>query len=164
MDHCPIECEITEAALADYPVLCELFDEGDALHREYLPHIFRRPDGPARDPAYVAALIEDPTVGLFVARAQGQAIGLIVVLVRESPDIPILVPRCYATIDHVVVRASYRRTGVGRALMERAQVWALAQGVETVELHVWEFNQDAIPFYEQLGYETVSRKMSKRLR
>jgi len=37
------------------------------------------------------------------------------------------------------------------------------QGVKEVELNVWEFNQDAISFYEKLGYTTVSRKMWRSL-
>ena len=36
--------------------------------------------------------------------------------------------------------------------------------LEGIELGVWEFNGDAIRFYEQLGYTTLSRMMSKPLR
>jgi len=37
---------IREAAADDYEVLCELFDEVDALHRDNLPQIFQKPTGP----------------------------------------------------------------------------------------------------------------------
>jgi ribosomal protein S18 acetylase RimI-like enzyme len=33
-----------------------------------------------------------------------------------------------------------------------------------VELNVWEFNREASAFYGRLGYESASRRMSKRLR
>ena len=40
---------------------------------------------------------------------------------------------------------------------------AQEKGLERIELGVWEFNADAIGFYEQLGYTTLSRTMSKPL-
>ena len=153
---------IRKASAADYEALRSLFEEGDALHREHLPHIFQRPQGPARGRDYVLGLIADPDVGLFVAQAEGQLVGLICVLVREAPAVPILVPRRYAVVDNLVVSEGFRREGIGRALMERAQAWAVAQGVEAIELNVWEFNRGAMAFYWQLGYQTASRKMSKK--
>lgn len=47
--------------------------------------------------------------------------------------------------------------------MEKAHEWAVAEGAESIELNVWEFNQEAAEFYKTLGYETASRKMNKRL-
>jgi ribosomal protein S18 acetylase RimI-like enzyme len=43
--------------------------------------------------------------------------------------------------------------------MERAHLWAAAQGASEVELTVYEFNEPARAFYENLGYETRSRQM-----
>ena len=43
-----MELHIREATTTDYEALCMLFDEGDALHREHLPHVFRKPEGPVR--------------------------------------------------------------------------------------------------------------------
>ena len=48
--------------------------------------------------------------------------------------------------------------------MDEAQVWAIAKGAASIELNVYEFNQAAISFYERLGYQTLSRKMSKELK
>jgi ribosomal protein S18 acetylase RimI-like enzyme len=47
--------------------------------------------------------------------------------------------------------------------MDRVYRWARAQGAVEVELTVYEFNEPAIAFYTSLGYETSSRRMSKRL-
>ena len=85
------------------------------------------------------------------------------VLICESAPERLLVPRYYASIDDLVVRESWRQRGVGRALMARAEQWARERGLETIEFGVWEFNAGAIRFYEQLGYTTLSRTMSKPL-
>jgi len=98
---------------------------------------------------------------VFVAEADGQMIGAVHLVIRETPDIPILVPRRYAMIDNLIVRQAFRRSGVGKALMEQAQRWARQKGAQQIELNVWEFNESAIAFYKTLGYKTSSSKMSK---
>jgi GNAT superfamily N-acetyltransferase len=154
---------IRQATIADYDALCRVLDAGDALHRERLPNVFQKPEGPVRQRDYIIELIDDPNAGLFVAEREGHLLGALNVLLRTAPDIPLLVPRRYAVVDNVVVHRSARRTGIGRALMDAAHRWAREHGLDTVELNVFEFNQEAIQFYENLGYETVSRKMTKRL-
>lgn len=158
-----MELTIREAVAADYAAICSIFEEADALHREHLPHIFQKPPGPVREQEYILGLITDENVGFFLAQVGSQIVGLVCVLAREAPAVPTFVPRRYATVDSLVVKQSFRRRGIGRALMERAQAWAQAQGLERMELHVWDFNQDAIAFYEKLGYENLSRRMGKRL-
>ena len=82
---------------------------------------------------------------------------------RETPPLPILVPRRVAIVENLAVRSDLRRAGIGQALMDRVYRWARAQGAVEVELTVYEFNEPAIAFYTSLGYETSSRRMSKRL-
>jgi GNAT superfamily N-acetyltransferase len=77
--------------------------------------------------------------------------------------VPILVPRRYAVIDNIIVRAERRGHGIGLALMEAAETWALSLGAEMVELTVYLFNRRAIRFYEELGYSTLSQRMIKPL-
>jgi GNAT superfamily N-acetyltransferase len=154
---------VREAKADDYDELCQIIDQVDGLHREHLPDIFCRPPGPVREQAYILDLIADEEVGLFVAEVDGQLAGLVHVVVRETPPVPILVPRRVAIVDNLVVRGDLRRAGVGRALMDRAHRWARAQGASEAELTVYEFNEPAIAFYMSLGYETSSRRMTKRL-
>ncbi len=153
---------IREAVASDYDDLCVLFDQVDTFHRDNLPAIFQKPRGGVRATEYVLGLIADETVGLFVAQVSSQLVGLICVVIKESSDIPILVRRRYGIVDNLLVDEAFRRAGIGQALMEKAQRWAMARGAESIELTVWEFNQGAIEFYQTLGYETVSRKMRKR--
>ena len=61
-----MEVVIREAAADDYAVLCELFDEVDALHRDNLPQIFQKPTGPVWEQETYRGLITDENVGLFV--------------------------------------------------------------------------------------------------
>jgi len=154
---------IRAAEAVDYASVCAVIDEVDALHRHALPHIFRSAGVSVRDRADFLRWIADEDSGLFVAEAEGEVIGFVHVVMREAPQYPIFVPRRYAVVDSLAVNASWRAHGVGRALMAQAEVWALGNGASAIELHVWEFNRDAIAFYERLGYGVVSRRMGKSL-
>ena len=163
----------------DIDALNQIIGDVDALHQEHLPHIFKEPDGPARDRAYMLGVLADESCGFFVAEAQGPAhgdtqsqqqgppegtiLGCVQLTVRDAPPIPILVPRRIAFVETLAVREDVRRAGIGRALMDHGQRWAEESGATEIDLNVHEFNQVAIEFYHSLGYATSSRRMSKRL-
>ncbi len=155
---------IREAVARDYENLNTLIDAVDRLHRDNLPQKFQESEGPVRDRNFILDLIADESVGLFVAEREAQLVGLVHIVIRDTPAIPILVPRRYAVIDNLVVKDGLRRTGIGRTLMNKAHNWASAKGAKLVELNVYDFNEAALAFYERLGYKTFSRQMSKSLR
>jgi putative acetyltransferase len=53
----------------------------------------------------------------------------------------------------LMVAASHRRQGIGRALLEAAVGWARRVGVSKLELHVFPWNEPAIQLYEGFGFE-----------
>jgi GNAT superfamily N-acetyltransferase len=63
----------------------------------------------------------------------------------------------------VYVEPTYRRQGIGRALMEHTQAWAKAQGYTQIGLQVFTANQPAIDLYQQLGYQSRSISMMRDL-
>jgi ribosomal protein S18 acetylase RimI-like enzyme len=158
-----MDISVREATADDYSTVCELFDEVDALHRDKLPRIFQQPDGAAREKDYYLGLIADEDVALLVAEVDSELVGYVHAIIRDAPAFPILVPRRYAVVDGVVVRSGFQFHGIGRRLMDEIHVWAVAKGATSIELNVYEFNEPAISFYERLGYQTLSRKMSKEL-
>jgi ribosomal protein S18 acetylase RimI-like enzyme len=115
--------------------------------------------------------MDDPQMCLLVAEAEPatpsgldpEIVGTVHAMLREPPPIPLFEPRRFAVIDNLVVKNSYRRQGIGRALMEAAQRWAASEGANMVELTVYEFNEEAQAFYSRLGYATESRRMVLRL-
>ena len=158
-----MEIRVRKATAGDYNSLCELFDEIDALHRDNLPQIFQKPSGATRKQDDYLELIADENVALFVAQVEEKLAGFVHAIVRDTPAILIFVSRRYAIVDGIVIKSGFQNHGIGRKLMDKMQEWAITKGATSIELNVYEFNTSAISFYEKLGYQAISRKMSKDL-
>ncbi len=96
---------------------------------------------------YVRALRRHPDGALIVADDAGMIVGRLS-LVRDP----------HPSSSHVadlglMVAASHRRRGIGRALLAAAERWARGAAVSKLELHVFPHNEAAIALYEGFGYE-----------
>lgn len=139
-----------------------LIAEIHALHCAARPDFFRLVDGALRDRAFWQSLLEDPNVGLFLALEDETPAGLIHLVLRET-ILPMLTPRRFVVVDTVIVASEFRQRGIGRKLMRRAEQWAIEHNADNIELNVFDFNQPAIALYAELGYEVLSRRMSKKV-
>src|SRR5690349_7012239 len=113
-----MEIIVRKATADDYNSVCELFDEIDALHRDNLPHIFQKPGAAAREQDYYSGLIEDENTAFLVAEAGGNLVGLVHAVVRDTPVLPVFVPRRYAIVEGIVVKTGFQNHGIGRILMD----------------------------------------------
>lgn len=155
---------IRKATEQDYEGLSKIFAEVDTLHAEELPHVFVEPEEIPRGKEFVSGIIADENAAFFVAEHNSQVVGLIHVAIRESPAIPIMVQRRYAYVEAVAVTQQLRGRGVGRALMEEAQLWSIQKKASQVELNVWDFNERAITFFKRLGYNMIRHGMWKPIK
>ena len=57
-----------------------------------------------------------------------------------------------------------RGKGYGKLLMDKAEAEAQSRGIDAIELSVSGNNRRARDMYRELGYETTSRRMRKRVR
>ncbi len=164
---------IRKATPNDYAALVEVLWECDQLHIDHLPQVFQTPLGSRpetiRTREYITGLLHDPGASILLAEepdttgAPNVVLGAIITILHDTPPIPLLVPRRYATIDVISVRQDQRGKGIGQQLMHTAEDWAHSMGARDMELNVFLFNQNAVHFYEELGYSAVSQKMSRKL-
>ncbi len=151
--------DIRPAVQGDYPQLCELFDELDALHRDARPDIFRRPGGDARSREDVADLIAGEGGTILVAEGPRGLVGLAVALLRSPLSHPVLVARKVVVIDNVVVRHDHRRQGIGRALVEKACRLARERGVGEFHICTEQDNVIAQRLYTSAGADVVGLQL-----
>ena len=64
----------------------------------------------------------------------------------------------------LMVAASHRRRGIGRALLDAAVRWARTSAVSKLELHVFPWNEPAIRLYEGFGFEREGLRRGHYLR
>jgi len=158
-----VDYVIRRATGDDYAALCDLYEQVDRYHRLALPHYYCEQGTPGRSKEYIQEAIESVDADILVANANRALVGMVHVLLRHTPDIPLTVPRLFAVVETLVVDERHRRMGIGQALMLSCEQWALARQADNIELGVWDFNEPALGFYEHLGFTTAVRKMSKGL-
>jgi diamine N-acetyltransferase len=154
---------IRPATIGDYEQICSVWEVGDALHREALPHIFRSSCEPPMDRANVQALIDGPNSAIIVADAGAEIIGVMTILEKLVTASAIKVPRRYVEIDNMAVKQLAQRQGVGRDLIDAAADWARGRGVSRLELNVYEFNDAAAALYRGAGFSTQNRRMTRQI-
>jgi RimJ/RimL family protein N-acetyltransferase len=101
----------------------------------------------AEERRYLRSLRRYPDAAVFVAEDGGRIVGRLSISRDAHPA-----SEHVADLGVMVARDA-RRRGVGRALMEEAERWAVTVGVRKIELHVFPHNRPAIALYEGLGYE-----------
>jgi RimJ/RimL family protein N-acetyltransferase len=96
---------------------------------------------------YIRALRRHPDGALIVAEAGGLVVGRLSIVRDPHPA------SAHVADLGLMVAASHRRRGIGRALLLAAEEWARTAGVAKLELHVFPHNVAAIALYEGSGYE-----------
>jgi ribosomal protein S18 acetylase RimI-like enzyme len=157
------DVSIRTATDRDFGCVSELYEAVDAQHARALPGLFRRPVTSGRSSQFLREMITRDSSTLLVAEHEGELVGLVEASVRDTAPLPMLVPHRFGAIATVVVRPDMQRSGVGRQLVSAAERWAASRGAAEVEIIVYEFNGEAISFYERMGYKTVSRRMNRIL-
>jgi GNAT superfamily N-acetyltransferase len=149
------------ASEADLDRVNELRGQVNALHAAGRPDIFKPGFGPELR-VYVHAIYGDPDKRIAVCERDGSVCGFAVLNHVSRPETPYMYARDFLDIDEFCVDARHRRQGVGTELIDFIRGWAKGEGFDRVELNVWEFNADALAFYEALGFETYRRYMELR--
>ena len=152
---------VRSAALGDYHEMCALLAEVDELHRSNLPWMFQRPTAEPRSKEFFEQLLNGEDSAVLVAHSGPELVGVATTLLRSAPDFALFIAQRWGVLDNIAVSKSWRRRGVGTALIRDAERWAERHGANWIELGVYEFNDEARAFYRSLGYSPVSTKLRK---
>lgn len=140
----------------------ELRKQVNDLHVKGKPEIFKPGfSDELRD--YIYAIRNDPEKEIVVAERDGTICGFAVLHHVRRPETPFMFERDYLDIDEFCVEESYRRQGVATEMIDFIRSFAKERGFHRIELNMWEFNSDALAFYEAAGFTTYRRYMEIQL-
>lgn len=132
------------------------------------------------DAAPIAALIQElgyecnePSVRQRIEDLAASASDAVFVACRDGEVLGVasvhLLPMFHAgghvaRLTALVVTRRFRRSGIGTALLQAVERFAMAQECERMELTSGDDRVEAHTFYEDLGYQRVSQRFVRRLR
>ena len=140
----------------------ELRRQVNELHVKGKPEIFK-PGFPEELRDYIYEVFRDPRKRILVCERGGEICAFAVLNHVTRPETPFMAERDYLDIDELCVDESCRRQGIAAEMIAFIRGWAGGEGFDRIELNMWEFNADALRFYETVGFETYRRYMEMKL-
>ena len=107
---------------------------------------------------YLRAVRRHPDAAVLVAVDGGRIVGRLSLARDPHPA------SAHVADLGMMVAATHRRRGIGRALLVAAVGWARTAGVAKLELHVFPWNEPAIRLYERFGFEREGLRRGHYLR
>ena len=131
----------------------ELRKQVNDLHVEGKPDVFKEGfNDELRDHVY--DIWNDSEQEIVVADSDGIICGFAVLHHIVKPATPFMYERDFMDVDEFCVDKEYRRQGVASEIITFIRKYAKEKGFNRIELNMWEFNQDALAFYEAVGFKT----------
>jgi aminoglycoside 6'-N-acetyltransferase I len=109
------------------------------------------PDAPAIFRKQLAALVDSPLHGFFIAEVGGEPAGFALASVHDTEGGFV---ECW--LDDLGVGLSWRRRGVAKALVERVFAWGAEQNASYYLLESGVRNESAHHLFEQLGFRPLA--------
>ena len=144
---------IRSAQEADIQDVSKLYSYVTTLHRQ-------------RGHSETLAAIQDDLhkkhIRFFVAESMEGIVGFLKLNLYQHKEDKQCVCRDYGYIPAIAVAPHHHRRGIGSQLLQHGEQWLQRFNVNVIELHVAEFNRQAIACYKNLRYITIERGKHNR--
>ena len=140
----------------ELPRVNELRKQVNDVHVAGKPEVFK-PGFPKELQDHIFTIWNDPAQEVAVCEREGVLCGFAVLHHIVKPESPFSFARDFLDVDEFGVDEACRRQGVGLELVEFIRGYAKEKGFQRIELNMWEFNRDALAFYEAAGFTTYRR-------
>lgn len=154
--------EIRLANIKDLPQIVPLLYDVATIHIESRPDIFKPKDIKIIT-NYAKEILEDKNNIVYVADENQMIEGVIVCKIKEVKNHVNLKDSKSLWIDELCVKSDNRKKGIGKCLIYKAKEIAKKEKCIRLELNCWNFNENAIRFYEKQGLTTQRRIMELKI-
>ncbi len=150
-----------EATKGDYEAVHQLQKQVHEIHTKERPDHYRMADT-TLDKEYFNNLIDGENTKIFLLE-EYRPIAYTIITLKNTEERPILIPKKVVYMDDFGVDRKYRGNGVGKLFFGKIVEFAKSIEADSLELGVWEFNENAIKFYESMNVKTKMRRMEMNL-
>jgi len=105
--------------------------------------------------------LDDPPKESVVLVAEEADTGTILGFIQLEPEKDWISKRRFGHIERVAVAHEAQGKGVAKELLQAADQWCKEQGFPMLTLEVFSANKHAIGFYEHLGFNNETQKMTR---
>ena len=140
---------IRKANKKDEKIICDLFFE-------MLRTIYNTDDVQGYEEGYLDNFFSDGENVIYVAEIEGEIVGYISVEVHRED-------RVFIYIDDFSVSKEYRGNGIGNALLNEAEKYALSLSIPVSSLHVEKSNERALNIKSKNGYKVFEDQENRLL-
>ena len=152
---------IRQAKLVDIPRLIDLLHQVDMVHHRLRPDLFKS-NTTKYDEQELETLLGDVSKPIFVYD-DGEVLGYAFCQITEMKDDRLLQDRKILYIDDLCVDEAVRGKHIGKALFDFVHGYAKSIGCLAITLNVWEGNDSAIRFYQNMGMQPQKIGMEIKL-
>src|SRR5215470_9669064 len=153
---------VRKATPADAEALSSLNSDVQTIHWSALPARFKPPGPDTFPPTAAAALLAQPNNLVFIAEVDSLPAGYAYAEVIHRPETSFSYADDLVYLHHISVRPSYRKRGLGRALMAAVRSAASERGITVLALDVWTFNEEARSFFRRHGFISYNERLWNR--
>ena len=148
---------IRKATINDIQKILELLHQVNMVHYEIRPDLFK-PNTTKYDEQELKVLLNDASKPVFVFE-DGLVLGYAFCQVTEVKDDILLQDIKSLYIDDICVDVTARGKHVGKALFDYVREYASSIGCCNITLNVWEGNDPASRFYQNMGMQVQKTTM-----
>jgi ribosomal protein S18 acetylase RimI-like enzyme len=153
---------IRKATSSDFADIQALYKQIDEQHHNALPNLFKSSNDVERPLSYFENILDNENSLFLVAVIKEKIIGFIQNEISET-DHPLIKSYRYGHISDLVIDSELKRKGIGKLLLKESHKWFQEKEITEVNLTVFDFNEEAIEFYRNLGYVNKHHTMTTLL-
>ena len=154
--------EIRKALPQDHAAgVRRLSEQIAAQHLAGRPQTFRADRKHYEEADFLQLLTQEDRPIFVAADDSARVVGYAFCILQRLENHPALRDCTFLHVDDLCVDEACRRQGIGRKLLDTASAHAKENRASYIDLNVWDFNEDAIRFYERCGFSGRMRRMER---
>lgn len=148
---------IRKATFEDLGVILELWDKMMDEHQRRDPRIRLTEGALAAYRSYLSYHLVHSESCVRVAEGPAGVVGFCLLTINRN--LPMFHPERYGYLSDLAVEGSWRRQGIGRALLADVSRWLAGMNVHSIQLQYYSFNGAGEAFWRAMGFSPFYTRM-----